>query len=68
MKFKDWVEQWKEQYAEHIDDDVLHADIQMKFRNNDGEIHICKSAYQAKDMPKIQIVESKQPVIYPKCS
>lgn len=60
MKFLNWVENWKAQYKEEADCEVLKAEISIVMRNCKGEIIIRKSEYRNKNMPKIKLANEPQ--------
>lgn len=60
MKFLNWVENWKSQYKEEADCEVLKADISIVMKNYKGEIIIRKSEYRSNNMPKIKLAKEPQ--------
>ncbi len=58
MKFTDWVENWKVQYKEEADCEVLKADISIVMKNYKGEIIIRKSEYRSKNLKEIKVVNN----------
>jgi hypothetical protein len=59
-KFTDWIEEWKSQYKEETNCEVLKADISIILKNAADEIIIRKSAYKSKNMPKIKLANEPQ--------
>lgn len=52
MKCPEWIESWKEQYAEDADCDVIRAEIKIVLRRDNGEIIIRHSEYRKRSFEK----------------